>query len=126
MRPFNSTICRGSASETLRVRLLSRPHVMHAPMIANGPTMSWTLGRPDHVRKTAPATRRNIPSAILRSKFSPKTNQARTAVAAPSSVSSSDEVDASVRAKPIMSNAGPTIPPAAMALLNQGNSVRAS
>ena len=59
--PFSSTICSGSASETLRVRLLSRPHARHAPTIASGPTRGlyrWRAGpgkddRPSHETRHA-------------------------------------------------------------------------
>ena len=36
MSPFSSTICNGSASETLRVKLLSIPQATQAQMIASG------------------------------------------------------------------------------------------
>src|SRR5262249_18517065 len=39
INPFNMAICNGSASETLRVRLLSSPHATQAPTSARGPTM---------------------------------------------------------------------------------------
>src|SRR5215207_9007055 len=65
IRPFSSTICSGSASETLRVRLLSRPHTTQAPTIASGPIRPDSVGVPVHARIPAPATRQ-AQDALLR------------------------------------------------------------
>jgi hypothetical protein len=55
INPFSSTICKGSASETLRVKLLSRPQATQAPTIASGPsTLSWS----EHQTKTGSRHRR--------------------------------------------------------------------
>ena len=117
--PFNSTICNGSANDTFRVRLLSRPHMAQAPTMASGPITLFTVGVPAQARTTAPATRHAMPSAILRSKFSWKMNHAMSAVAAPSSVSRSDAAAASVRVSPTINNMGPAMPPAAIAPASQ-------
>src|SRR5262249_28733088 len=118
--------CSGSASETLRVRLLSSPHARQAPTIASGPMTLSSVGVPVQERTAAPARRQAMPSAMRRSKFSWKTNHAMSAVAAPSSVSSNDAAAALVRARPVMRRTGPMTPPAAMAPASQGNSERAS
>jgi N-acyl-D-aspartate/D-glutamate deacylase len=47
VRPFNRTICKGSLSDTLRVRLLSRPQAMQAPTMASGPATVVHVGVPD-------------------------------------------------------------------------------
>lgn len=74
--PLSLTICNGSASDTLRVRLLARPQAMHAPMMAIGPNRPDSVGWPDQGRTAAPATRQSMSSAMRRSKFSWKTNHA--------------------------------------------------
>jgi hypothetical protein len=126
IRPFSSTICSGSASETLRVRLLSGPQATQALTMASGPSRFDKVGRPDQERIAAPATRQAMPMAIRRSKFSWKTNHAISAVATPSSVSISEAVAASVRESPNISSSGPMMPPTAMAPASQGSSARLS
>ena len=70
MRPLSSTIWSGSASETLRVRLLSSPHAAQAPRIASGPSRSDKVGCPDPsehggARDQARHAERNPPIEIL-------------------------------------------------------------
>ena len=74
----------------------------------------------------APASRHSMPMAMRRSKFSWKMNHAISAVAAPSRVSNSEAVAASVRTRPAISKSGPRIPPAAIAPASQGQSSRPS
>jgi hypothetical protein len=45
---FNMAICKGSARDTLRVRLSSSPHATQAPMIAIGLNILSKFGAPDH------------------------------------------------------------------------------
>ena len=66
-----------------------------------------------------------MPRATRRSKFSWKTNHARTAVATPSRVRSSEAAAASVCERPVMSSNGPTIPPATIAPPSHGISAGA-
>ena len=73
-----------------------------------------------------PATRQTIPSAIRLSKFSWNTNQASSAVATPSMVSSREADVASVRESPNISRTGPTMPPATIAPASHGISAEAS
>ena len=47
MRPFSSTICKGSASDTFRVKLLSNPQATHAPAMANDPAKAAKGRRSD-------------------------------------------------------------------------------
>src|SRR5215471_12622263 len=124
INPFNMAICNGSASETLRVRLLSSPHATQAPTIASGPTMLSKVGAPDHDNTAAPATRLAMPIAIRRSKFSWKMNHAIKAVAAPSTVRRSEAVAALVRARPNISRSGPRTPPTPIAAASHGKSAR--
>src|SRR5262245_64183640 len=62
INPFHCTICSGSASETLRVRLLSMPQATQAPMMASGPATLSIVGVPDHDTVAAPATRQAMRS----------------------------------------------------------------
>jgi len=126
IRPLISTICSGSASDTLRVRLLSKPQAMHAPTIAMGPSKPDKLGCPDQESTIAPATRQAMPTAMRRSKFSWKMNHAISAVATPSSVRRREAAAASVRVNPVISRMGPTMPPVRMAPASHGNSRRPS
>jgi len=119
INPFSMAICSGSASDTLRVRLLSNPHATQALAMASGPTMLSKLGAPDHDSTAAPTTRLTMPTAIRRSKFSWKINHAISAVAAPSSVRRSEAAAASVRASPNISSSGPSTPPAPIAPASQ-------
>ena len=120
--PFNSTICNGSASETLRVKLLSRLHATHAPTIAIGPTTLSSVGVPAQDRMMAAKTRHAMPSSIRRSKYSRKTNRAIRAVPAPSSARRSDAVAAPVLSSPHIKRSGPRTPPAAIAATSHGAS----
>ena len=62
MRPLTSTICRGSARETFRVRLLSRPHATQAPAMAIGPSAPEGDGAPVQESMAAPAAMLAIPA----------------------------------------------------------------
>ena len=55
MRPFSSTICKGSASDTFRVKLLSNPQATHAPAMANDPAKLPRVGVPIQDMVIAPA-----------------------------------------------------------------------
>jgi hypothetical protein len=66
----------GSASETLRVRLLSRPKSKQAPRIASGPSSPVSVGVPVQDSTRTPAMRQPMPVATLASKFSRKMNHA--------------------------------------------------
>ncbi len=48
IKPFSSTIWSGSASDTLRVRLLSSPQATQAPTMASGPMNPDEVGVPVH------------------------------------------------------------------------------
>ena len=101
---------------------MSSPQARQAPTMASGPTRLDKVGWPDQDRTAAPATRHAMPSAMRRSKFSRKMNQAISAVATPSSVSNSEAAAASVRVSPTMRRTGPTMPPATIAPESQGRS----
>jgi hypothetical protein len=45
-KPLSCTICNGSDSETLRVRLLSKPQAKQAPTMASGPSSPESVGVP--------------------------------------------------------------------------------
>ena len=65
-----------------------------------------------------------MPSAMRRSTFSRKTTHAITAVNTPSAFSNSDALDAGSAARPVISNTGPTTPPASVAAASQPHSER--
>ena len=123
-RPLIAVIWTGSPAKTLRVRLLSIPHAKHAPVMANPPQGKPVSGRPSHDSNTPPDAMAAITSAILRSKFSRKTNHARRAVRTPSKLSSNEAVVPGVEDNPVISKTGAMTPPKRMDPPSQGTSAR--
>ena len=70
----------------------------------------------------APATIASMPSAMRRSKFSLKANQASADVSTASAFSSSEAPEAGIADSPTIRSTGPTMPPATMAPANQRHS----
>src|SRR5206468_8154386 len=95
-----------SASDSLRVRLLSIAHARQAAKTASADQEAPKRASPGQLRMMAPATIATIPSAMRRSKFSRNANQARRAVNTLSALSSSDAPDAGIPASPNMSRTG--------------------
>src|ERR1700722_4496462 len=96
LSPFSIAICRGSAAETLRVRLLSIAQQKQAPTIAIAPHEKPTASPELNERSTPPVTMEIIPSKIRRSKFSRNTHQASDAVKTPSRLINKEVLDAGV------------------------------
>ena len=113
--PLMAAIWKGSDNDTLRVKLLSMAQHKQAPRIASGGQTDFTESNPDHDSTTVPATIAAMPRAIRLSKFSRKTNQARSAVRTPSALRRSEAVEAVVPNKPHMRSTGPATPPKATA-----------
>ena len=124
--PLMAAIWKGSDNDTLRVKLLSMAQHRQAPKIASGGQTDFTESNPDHESTTAPVIIAAIPRAIRLSKFSRKTNQARSAVRTPSALSRSEAVEAVVPDKPHMRRTGPATPPKATAPSIHGQSWRVS
>jgi hypothetical protein len=110
--PFTIATQLASASDTLRVRLLSMPQDRQAPSTASAGQRLPNCASPGQLSTRAPATIASMPSAMRRSKFSLKTNQASSAVNTPSALSRSDAPEAGMPARPNISRTGPTPPPA--------------
>jgi hypothetical protein len=79
---------------------------------------------PCYDKSAAPARIASMPSAIRRSKFSRKANQASKAVKTPSRLRRREAPDAQVRERPSISSSGAIMPPVMMAPASQGRSVR--
>ena len=108
-----------SVSDTLRVRLLSTPHAKHAPSTASAGHNPENAAFFGQARIAAPATMAAMPSAMRRSKFSLKANQARRAVNTLSALSNSEAPEADMPLKPTMSSTGPIMPPDRIAPASQ-------
>src|SRR5690606_37028115 len=78
--PLTEAIHVASESDTLRVKLLSRPQAKHAPRMASAGHDPAKRASPGQLNTTAPATIATMPSAIRRSKFSLNTTHAKRAV----------------------------------------------
>jgi hypothetical protein len=115
-----------SASDTLRVRLLSMPQARQAPSTASAGSKLPNRASADQLSTRAPATIASMPSAMRRSKFSLKANQASSAVKTPSALSSSEAPEAGMPESPNISSTGPPIPPVSTAPISQGHSRAAS
>lgn len=122
-KPLIAVIWNGSEAETLCVRLLSMPQHTHAPAIKSAPSGNDSFP-PVHDNKMPPATIATMPSAMRRSKFSRNTNHAKSAVATPSRLSSSEATEAGVVVSPHIKSSGPHTPPKNTAPPSQGQSAR--
>ena len=125
-KPFTEAIQVASVSDTLRVTLLSIPQAKQAPRIASVGHSPANRASPGQLKTTAPATMAPMPSAIFRSKFSLKANQASRAVNTPSAFSRSEAPDAGMPVSPIIRSTGATMPPAKIAPENQNSSFEGS
>src|SRR3546814_5845736 len=79
------------------------PHEKQSPSPANAGKVPEKRASPGQLSTSAPATIATMPSAIRRSKFSLKTNQANSAVNTPSAFSSKEAPDAGIPVSPSMS-----------------------
>ena len=122
--PLIAAICTGSPADTFRVKLLSMPQARQAPAMANVPQAGSPVGLPAHDSTTPPAVMQAMPTAMRRSKFSRKTNQASSAVNTPSRFNSSEASAAGVVASPTIRSIGPNTPPKAIEPANHGASTR--
>src|SRR5450830_32321 len=125
-RPLTAAIQVASLSETLRVRLLSRPQARQAPNTASVGQSCSGLVRSGQLRTTAPTTMASMPTAMRLSTFYLNANQASKAVNTPSALSSRDADADGMPVSPTISNTGASTPPQAMAPANHNRSARAS
>ena len=107
-----------SVSDTLRVRLLSKPHAKHAPKIANEGKRCAKPTSFDQLNTTAPATINTMPMKIRASNCSLNTNQANSAVNTASALSNSEAFAAGKCVKPHINNTGASTPPNSTAPTN--------
>jgi hypothetical protein len=122
-RPFTIAIHEASASDTLRVRLLSMAQARQAPTTSSmGAHGTGPCPGPGHASAMPPATMHSIPIATRRSTFSRNTTQASTAVSTASALSSNEACEAGRRASPSISSTGPATPPATTAAASQRHS----
>ena len=103
-------------------------HARHAPSTASAGQRlaNSTVPSAGQLNTTAPATMAIMPSAMRRSKFSLKTNHAKSAVKTPSALSNNAALEAGIAVRPVISNTGPATPPVATAPASQSQSPRAS
>ncbi|MDP2794757.1 MAG: hypothetical protein Q8O25_11890 [Sulfurisoma sp.] len=104
---------------------MSSAQAKQAPSTASAGHAVPKLASPGQASSVAPATMATMPSAMRRSKFSWKANQASNAVNTPSAFSNNEAPEAGMLARPNISSTGPTIPPATMAPASQPHSPRA-
>jgi hypothetical protein len=121
--PLIIAICRGSAEESLRVRLLSTPHAKQAPAIASAPRLR-RVGPPCQDSIVAPARMANAPVKSRRSTFSWNHSHAIAIVARPSRFKSKAALEADVYSRPNIRRTGPITPPLRTTSTSQGKSER--
>jgi hypothetical protein len=123
--PLISAMTTGSADESFRVRLLSKPHTRHATAISKPPAsirIPWFC----QDSTAAPASIEAAPSRSFRSTFSRTTNHAIAMVASPSRFNNNEPDAAEVLTSPSIRNSGPTTPPNTTLATNHGESARRS
>ncbi len=124
--PLMAAICTGSATDSLRVRLLSIAQHRQAPLIkavlASDRLASAAPGSVGTASKVAPQSSAEAPINRRRSTPSRNTIHARTIVKSPSRLRRRAVELAGAAARPNMSRTGAATPPLTMTAASQGMS----